>query len=213
MDVKASLRKFFSPFLLINLAAMIIVVIGLLIGVHYWLDSYTLHGQGYELPNLYGMDFDEASLQLEKEGLKVVANDTGYNKKMDADVILMQTPGQGTKVKAGRTIYVTINSTLSPKVRIPDIIDNSSFREAQARLSAIGFRLEEPKVIDGERDWVYGVMANGKNLQSGEMVSIETPLMLVIGNGTSEEDEDGEDMQLDIPVTGADDVDEFTPIE
>jgi hypothetical protein len=108
---------------------------------------------------------------------------------------------------------VTINSTLSPKVRIPDIIDNSSFREAQARLSAIGFRLEKPKVIDGERDWVYGVMANGKNLQSGEMVSIETPLMLVIGNGTSEEDEDGEDMQLDIPVTGADDVDEFTPIE
>ena len=213
MDVKASLRKFFSPFLLINLAAMIIVVIGLLIGVHYWLDSYTLHGQGYELPNLYGMDFDEASLQLEKEGLKVVANDTGYNKKMDADVILMQTPGPGTKVKAGRTIYVTINSTLSPKVRIPDIIDNSSFREAQARLSAIGFRLEDPKVIDGERDWVYGVMANGKNLQSGEMVSIETPLMLVIGNGTSEEDEDGEDMQLDIPVTGADDVDEFTPIE
>ena len=212
MDVKASLKKFFTPFLVGNLAAMIIVVIALFIGVQYWLNSYTLHGQGYELPNLYGMDYDDAATLLEQHGLKVEANDTGYNKKMDADVILMQTPGQGTKVKEGRTIYVTINSTLSPKVRIPDIIDNSSYREAQARLTAIGFHLEDPKVIDGERDWVYGVMAGGRNLQGGDMVSIETPLTLVIGNGTSEEEEE-DDMILDVPEGGSDEVDEFTPVE
>ena len=132
---------------------------------------------------------------------------------MDADCILAQTPGAGTKVKEGRTVYLTINSTSSPRVKIPDIIDNSSYREAQARLSAIGFTLVEPKVIDGERDWVYGVMAGAKNLQSGDMVSIETPLMLVIGNGKSVI-ENSEDALLDTLDTtdGGVEKDEFEEI-
>jgi beta-lactam-binding protein with PASTA domain len=147
--------------------------------------------------NIYGMEFDEAVDLLAKDNVLVVANDTGYNKQMGADCILMQMPGAGTKVKGGRVVYVTINSTSSPKVKIPDIIDNSSYREATARLTAIGFVLNEPEVVDGERDWVYGIKAGFTELHAGDMISIETPLTLVIGNGTSEES--GEDAMLDVP--------------
>ena len=211
MDVKEFFGKFLSRYLFLHLLAMALFLILLCFGVQYALSAYTHHDEGIEVPDLYGMEYVDAIASMSEKGIYVIANDTGYNKRMDADCILMQQPGAGTKVKEGRTIYVTINSTSSPKVRIPDLIDNSSYREAQARLTAIGFTLLEPKLVDGERDWVYGVMAGSRNLRAGDMVSIETPLMLVIGNGTSE-DEDEEDMRLDAPSLIDGDTDEFVEI-
>lgn len=211
MSIKEFIGKFKSPFLWGNLLAMFIVIIALFIGVQYWLGYYTHHGEGIEVPNLYGVNYEDAIDRMQPYGISVISNDTGYNKKMEPNCILLQVPGPGTKVKEGRTIYVTINSTSSPTVKIPDIIDNSSYREAQARLTAIGFHLLEPKIIEGERDWVYGVMAGNRSLQAGDMISIETPLTLVIGSGTQEE-EDEESVMLDMPNSQSDEIDDFKEV-
>jgi hypothetical protein len=93
-------------------------------------------------------------------------------------------------VKGGRTVYITINSLQSPQLAIPDLIDNSSFREAEARLKAMGFCLLEPRRIEGEKDWVYGIQTGGRNVHAGDMVSIESALTLIIGNGLYEDEED-----------------------
>ena len=211
MDVKVFFGKFVSGYLWGHLLAMTLVIVGLCFGVKYGLAIYTHHGEGIALPNLRGMSYAKAIEMMEEQGIYVVANDTGYNKKMEAGCVLMQTPGAGTKVKEGRTIFVTINSTSSPAVKIPDIIDNSSFREAQAKLTALGFRLLEPKVIDGERDWVYDVQAGGRSLQQGDMVPIETPLTLVIGSGMIGEESE-EDMMLDMPDSTDIETDDFEEV-
>ena len=211
MDVKVFFGKFVSGYLWGHLLAMTLVIVGLCFGVKYGLAIYTHHGEGIALPNLRGMSYAKAIEMMEEQGIYVVANDTGYNKKMEAGCVLMQTPGAGTKVKEGRTIFVTINSTSSPAVKIPDIIDNSSFREAQAKLTALGFRLLEPKVIDGERDWVYDVQAGGRSLQQGDIVPIETPLTLVIGNGMIGEESE-EDMMLDMPDSTDLETDDFEEV-
>ena len=211
MDVKVFFGKFVSGYLWGHLLAMTLVIVGLCFGVKYGLAIYTHHGEGIALPNLRGMSYAKAIEMMEEQGIYVVANDTGYNKKMEAGCVLLQTPGAGTKVKEGRTIFVTINSTSSPAVKIPDIIDNSSFREAQAKLTALGFRLLEPKVIDGERDWVYDVQAGGRSLQQGDMVPIETPLTLVIGNGMIGEESE-EDMMLDMPDSTDMETDDFEEV-
>ncbi len=210
MDIKVFLDKFKSRFLWGNIIAMFIVVIALFIGVQFWLADYTHHGENIEVPNLYGVSYEEAVDQMSGYGVFVVASDTGYNKKMEANCILVQTPREGTHIKMGRTIYVTINSPSSPKVKIPDIIDNTSFREAQARLTAIGFVLLEPKKVEGERDWVYGVMAGDKPLQTGDLVSIETPLTLIIGSGVEGDDET--DDMLDVPDSLGTEVDDFEEV-
>jgi beta-lactam-binding protein with PASTA domain len=212
MNVKDFMGKLFSRYLIGHLAAMALVVLLLCIGVKYGLAVYTHHNEGIVVPDLKGTDYAKAIEQLGEQGITVVANDTGYNKRMPANCILTQTPGEGTKVKEGRTIYVTINSSSSPKVSIPDLIDNSSYREAQARLTAIGFRLTEPKRIDGERDWVYGITDGGRNLQAGDKVSIESMLTLVIGNGLYEEEEEEDDMMLDVPQTGSTEKDDFEEV-
>lgn len=183
MKAKEFFGKLTSKFLWGNIIAMIIVVIALCFGVKYGLDSYTHHGEGIPVPDLKGMKFNEASYLLEQNGLHIVVTDSGYNRRLPADCILVQSPGYGTRVKTGHSIYVTVNSPSSPSVAIPDIIDNSSAREATAKLTAMGFKLLNPKYVDGEKDWVYGVICRGRRLSTGDRVPIDYPLTLMIGDG------------------------------
>ena len=212
MNAKILFGKFKSGYLLGHLLAMVLVVVLFCLGIWYGLRLYTHHGEGIVIPDLSGMNSMQARELLEANELYMVVNDSGYNKRKPAETILAQLPAAGMKVKAGRTIYVTVNSLQSPSIALPDLIDNSSYREAEARLKALGFKLQETKVIEGEKDWVYGIQANGHNLESGDMVSIETPLTLVIGRGMyGEEDElmDEDDILYD---EEDDDVDDFLEI-
>jgi beta-lactam-binding protein with PASTA domain len=190
MRTKDFFGKFFSKFLVGNLLAMLIVVILAMFGMKYGLEWYTHHGEGIEVPKLEGKKFSEARAIIDDLKLNIVVSDSGFNKKLPADCILMQNPGYGTKVKQGHTIYVTVNSPSSPSFAIPDVVDNSSYREAAARLMAIGFKLLEPQMVPGEKDWVYGIICDGKKVSAGERISIDHPLTLMIGNGQYQTDDD-----------------------
>lgn len=188
MDVKKFFGKFFSWYIVGNLIAMCVVVILIVVGVKYGLDKYTRHGEDISVPKLTGTAYTTARHLVEQEGLGIQVSDSGYNKHLPANTVLAQNPSVGSKVKQGHIIYVTVNSPSSPTFALPDIIDNSSVREATAKLAAMGFRVLDPKLIEGEKDWVYGVTCRGRNLKSGDRVSIEDPLVLVIGNGRFGED-------------------------
>ena len=190
MKAKEFFGKFASAYLWGNLLAMVIVIVLLALGVKYGLDWYTHHGEGVKIPKIEGMDFTKARSLIEDHGLNIMVSDSGYNKAMAANSILVQSPGAGTTVKLGHTIYVTINSPSSPSVVIPDIIDNSSYREAEAKLTALGFKLTPPQQVAGEKDWVYGVLCRGRRIASGDNVSIDNPLTLLIGSGTYDSDEE-----------------------
>lgn len=190
MKAKEFFGKFASAYLWGNLLAMVIVIVLLALGVKYGLDWYTHHGEGVKIPKIEGMDFTKARSLIEDHGLNIMVSDSGYNKAMAANSILVQSPGAGTTVKLGHTIYVTINSPSSPSVVIPDIIDNSSYREAEAKLLALGFKLTPPQQVAGEKDWVYGVLCRGRRIASGDNVSIDNPLTLMIGSGTYDSDEE-----------------------
>lgn len=190
MKTKDFFGKFVSGYLWGNLLAMALVVVVLAFGLKYGLEVYTHHGEGIKVPDLSKMTYEKALQLLESDGLQIMVSDSGYNKKLPADCILAQTPGAGTMVKQGHVIYVTVNSPSSPSFPIPDIVDNSSFREAEAKLMAMGFKLLPPKYVVGEKDWVYGIMSRGRQIGTGDMVSIGTPLTLLVGNGHYGEDDD-----------------------
>ena len=181
-----SLKDFFSfennRAFWINLIAMPVVVIAVILGVLHWLDVYTHHGESIIVPNVNGLPVKEAQNEFSKKNLRVEIVDSNYVKGILAGAVLEQKPAAGSKVKIGRTIYLTINTGEAPKVTIPDIIDNSSFRQAEARLRALGFKLTEPEYIEGEKDWIYGVKYNGKELTSGEKIPREAVLTLCVGD-------------------------------
>ena len=212
MSIKEFAAKIKAPILWGNLLAMLVVIVLLCFGVMWWLNSYTHHGAGIEVPNLYGVTHKEAVLRLDSVGLVVVANDSSYVEGLPAGAIIQQNPAYGMKVKSGRIIYVTINSLTMPCEKIPDLIDNCSYREAEARLKSLGFELLAPKLIDGEKDWVYGIQYRGRSLMSGESIPRESELTLVIGNGATGEEREMEEVTGEEDEFSADDIDDFLEV-
>lgn len=183
MDIKEFCKKLIHSYVFLNILAMMAVVVALFVAVKYGLNSYTQHGHSIAVPDLRSMTFAQAKILLEQNNLSIAVSDSGHNKKMPAECILAQNPKEGSHVKSGRIIYVTINSTASPSFTIPDIIDNCSSREAIAKLTAIGYKLLEPELVEGEKDWVYGIVCRGKKVSTGDLISIDLPLRLQIGKG------------------------------
>ena len=183
MESNSFFKKFLNPFLWLNILAMAIIVILLSMGLRYGLDLYTHHGQTVEVPSILHKTYNDAEDLLDKVHLDIVVSDTDYVKTMPPDCVLEQSPVPGEIVKPGRLIYVKINASSTPRRPLPDIIDNSSLRDAQSRLTALGFQLGEPEYIPGEKEWVYGIKDQGRQLAAGDRVSIEDPLVIQVGDG------------------------------
>ncbi len=181
-------KKIFSPILWGNLLAMGIVTVLLLFGVKYWLGEYTRHGEEIEVPNITNKMPDTATLQLERLGLKAVVADSSYDRTLPAGIVMEQKPMAGAHVKAGREVRLTINSRNAPTMSLPDILGNSSTREAQERLKQLGFKLGETQYVSGDKDWVYGMLVNGRPVYNGEKVAIGATVTLQVGHGYLKED-------------------------
>lgn len=188
MKSKTFFKKFLSLYLWGNLMAMAVVVLLLCAGVKYGLDVYTHHGESITVPDLRDMDYGKALRLIEQDRLRIVVSGSGYNKKMPANCVLAQNPDPGAKVKSGHIIYVTLNSLTSPTLPLPDLVDNSSVREAEVKLKGMGFKLLEPQYVTGEKDWVYGILCQGRRVGKGDMVPVEAPLKLLVGGGLHEDD-------------------------
>lgn len=181
-----TLKEFFSfkqnRFFWLNLIAMIVVVIGACWGTLLWLDHYTHHGEAYVVPNVKNKSLEEARLALHNQKLEGLVVDSSYVKGLPDGMVLDQNPAGGARVKEGRTIYLTVTTSKVPLVKLPDLIDNSSLRQAEAKLKAMGFRLTEPEYVSGEQDWIYGIKYRGRSLMSGDKVLHEAMLTLCVGN-------------------------------
>lgn len=190
-------KKFKSWYLWGNLAAMALVVALACYGLKYWLGVYTHHGEAIVVPDLRHKSFRDAQHILRGLGLDVTVSDTGYVKTLSPDCILEQTPEPGARVKSGRMVTVIVNAAHSPMITLPDIIDNSSLREAMAKLSAMGFKVGKPEYIPGERDWVYGVTVRGRQVVAGERISVDDVVTVQAGSGIRDESDSIEYVDID----------------
>ena len=204
-----TIKEFFSfktnKYFWLNLIAMMAVVILLLFGVLKWLDVYTRHGEAVVVPDVKGMTVGEAEMLLRNHGLVCVVSDSNYVKNKPAGSILELNPSAGQKVKEGRTIYLTINTLDVPLRLVPDVADNSSVRQAQAKILAAGFKLSENELISGEKDWVYGVKYKGRQLNMGDKVPVGATLTLLVGDGETQV-QDSDSLEIVEDAAGTTDV-------
>lgn len=204
MTIKQFFGKLTSKIIWVNLLVMFLLLVAMAAALWIVLERYTMHNIEVSVPNVKGMRITEARRTLEREGLVAVVTDSGYNKTLPSGTVLEQIPGNDRQVKPGREVYLTINTTRTPTVQLPDIADNSSLREAEARLAALGFKLSPAEYVDGEKDWVYGVKYHGRNIFSGDRVPINAELTLQVGRGDFGDDslyiEDGALLPADAEV-------------
>ena len=203
MSINEFFKKIFSPLLMGNCLGIVLVSVVLLIGALFFLNSYTRHGDSVEIPDVRGLDEQTAKTKLEAVGLLAEVTDTGYVYRATPYSVLEQSLLPGEKVKPGRTLYLTINADGPRKIALPDVADNCSRREAEDKLKVLGFKLGATEYIVGDPEWVYGIKVNGRDVSAGTRVSVNTPVVLVVGAGGLEEEYNGNDSLdylLNVPI-------------
>lgn len=199
-------KEFFSfkknGFFWLNLAGMIIVSVSAVFGTLAWLDSYTHHGESHVVPDVKNKTVTAAHAALRSQLLKGTVTDSVYIKGMPNGIVLEQKPASGARVKEGRMVYLTVTTTDVPVIKLPDLIDNSSFRQAEAKLKAMGFRLTEPEFVVGEQDWIYGIKYRGRLLKTNDPIPHEALLTLCVGNTALRDSLSNDSTQIAIEPTG-----------
>lgn len=189
MKSKEFFGNFKSRYLWGNLILMAAVIVLSVTVLKFGIDIYTHHGETIKVPDVRHKSFADAEAQMDMLKLKVVVSDTGFVKSLPPDCVLEQNPAPGSMVKSGHVIYVTVNALHTPTLTIPDIIDNCSLREATAKLSSMGFKLGDPQLVSGEKDWVYGIIVGGRHVATGEKVPVGKTLIIEVGDGQYDSDD------------------------
>jgi eukaryotic-like serine/threonine-protein kinase len=165
-----------------NLIAALVVILVLFLGIYFGLKAYTKHGVAIEVPQVKGMQIDQAIQALEKADLEYFV-DSVYQMDMKPGLVIEQDPEPKSHVKTGRTIYLTIITQVPPDVAFPSIVDKTLI-EATAILRNQSLKVGDTVYVsDIARDVVLDVKFAGQPLQAGRMVPKGSKVTLVLGNG------------------------------
>ncbi len=181
------MKKIFTKALLYNLLIALGITLLLLLLVNWGLKVYTRHGQTQQVPDVRGKSFSDASDILDHSHLDLEIMDSTYMPDKPALSIIDQNPKPGTSVKAGRTIYLTINAAGAPIADIPDLVGKSSYKYARIQLEGMGFKVGDPIYRpDPHRDAVLGMLVAGKPLKAGSKIAKGTTITLLLGEGLTD---------------------------
>jgi beta-lactam-binding protein with PASTA domain len=178
------LKKFFTKQLLYNLLLALGILLVLLFLVSWGLRVYTRHGQSLTVPDLKGKVYKEAADILDDNNLDYVILDSSFVTGMPPMAVVEQNPKAGSKVKSGRTIYLTVNATNAPTTELPDLVGKSSFKYAKMQLESFGLQVAEPIYKPDPHQYaVLDMLVAGKSVSKNMRVPKGTLVTLVIGDG------------------------------
>lgn len=177
-----SLKKFLiSRIFLLNLFIAIVIVAGVALLTLNRLKTYTHHGISYEVPNFTGMSIAEAQKVAQQNKIEVELIDSIYNKEVAPGAIVDQVPYAHKRVKEGRVIYLTINSTEAEKVTLPKLTD-ISFRQARVLLERCGLILDSISYQPSEyNDLVLKVQQDSMEVFQGDQLTKGSMVDLIVG--------------------------------
>ena len=166
----------------------VILVVVLLVGIPYAaynsLDIFTHHGEKIRVPQVMSMDGEKAIAKLKKSYLRGVVFDSVYVANKKPGIVLSQSPHAGNIVKSGRAIYLTLNRSGEPPVRVPDLIRNSTERLAARQLTDLGFKIGKTEVVYNEpKGLLLGIRQHDRMINSGDMLNHKDTLILVVVGG------------------------------
>lgn len=164
-----------------NLIAAAAVMVVIVVAMMQYLKFYTNHGQEIEVPDLKDLHIDQIQALLEEHDFEYVVVDSTYIRGKQPNLVYEQDPKAGSKVKEGRTIYVSITSSNTPKVKLPDLTD-LSLRKATIDLRNLGLEVGELIMRpDIANNVVLEMLLAGKKVMPGKEVARGTAVDLVIG--------------------------------
>ena len=175
------------PSILIHIGLMILASVIIIVLALVWMNLFTRHGSSVEIPDIYGLPADEAVQLLDKADLRYEVIDSVYTTEVPKGAVYDLTPKAGSRVKAGRIIFLTLNASYPRNGVIPSLVDVSE-RQARARLVSLGFENIIPSYVAGSfDDLVMGVqLPSGQALAPGTRIPLATPIILLVSVAVSD---------------------------
>ena len=181
-----AIKKYFSGrsgcLFWLNVLLVLVLLTGIPYAAFNSLDIFTHHGEKIQVPQVMSMDGKKAIAKLEKSHLVGVVFDSIYVPTKKPGIVLSQSPHAGNIVKSGRSIYLTLNRSSEPPIRIPDLVRNATSRLAARQLTDLGFTIEKTEIVYNEpKGLLLSIKQGGKSVKTGEMLHRDAPLVLVAG--------------------------------
>lgn len=133
--------------LLYNFVVIVLIVVGVILLSAIAMHFGTRHGSHRTVPDFSGVQLADAEQAAARRGLRIIVNDSLFVPAYEGGMVLDQLPKGGAKVKAGRKVYVTINSLRQKMVKVP-YIAGRSLRQAKNMLEVAGLEIERLEYVD-----------------------------------------------------------------
>lgn len=148
------------------------------------LKMYTRHDQVSVTPNFVGLSMDQVTSLESSKDFELVIVDSIYDYTKTPGSVISQDPLPETKVKPGRSIYLSLVSYMPEQVSMPALTD-LSLRRAKALLQTYGLKLGSVRVVpDMAKNAVLKVTVKGSYVKPGTQIRKGSVVDLIIGSGT-----------------------------
>ncbi len=167
-----------------NLFLSFLILVGIFGFIYFGLMIYTRHYQLIEVPDLVGTSFYESQEILKDKKLTYeVIDSTKFDSMYAPLTIINHNPKGFSFVKKKRKIYLVLNPSSLPKVKIPNIIQITK-RNAESMLLASGLKIGRVTYRRNiGRNMVLEIRYDGKKILPGETLPQSSKIDLVLGNG------------------------------
>jgi beta-lactam-binding protein with PASTA domain len=146
----------------------------------------TNHNRVVSVPDFTDMTVSEAKTEASGAGVKVDIFDSVFVKRMSRGAVFSQNPRAGMEVKKGRHIQLTINSVLSKKIRMPNLV-GYSMRQAKAELYSKGLNLGRLiYVSDMATNNVIKQLYRNSDIKAGSLIVSGSDIDLQVGLDSSD---------------------------
>jgi len=167
----------------ISLIIMVLVVIAVFEFTFTRLDKFTRHGKEFLVPDMVGMNYDDAE-ELYKDEFTFILLDSIYVKGFPEGAVYQQNPAPGAKVKNGRNIYI-IRTSIAPEVVAMPNLRNLSLRQAMVSLNIAGLKVDKLEFVDYfARNAIVEQKIKDEVIEPREDVVKGSAITLVVGLGT-----------------------------
>lgn len=166
------------------LAAAGITIFLLLLNM-FALRIYTDHGESIAVPNLKGESLDEVARALKRLDLRFQVQDSIYSRETKPGTVFDHFPKPGMKVKANRTIFITMCAVNQEKIPMPQLTD-ISYRQALNLIESSGLVAGSIEYKHSEfPNLVLEQKSEGRQVAVGEMIPKGSVIDLVLGTNSS----------------------------
>ncbi len=126
-----------SMFFLKNFAAMIGVLSLLSLTTFYWLRCYTRLGESVQVPDFTGMPLEEVRSLARARHFELTITDSVFIVGKEPGVVLEQNPAPLSRVKEGRTIYLTVTKSEPDMVQLPSLTGAYDYNQYARKLKRL----------------------------------------------------------------------------